>query len=547
MRRNRARGASTFVLLVLLVITTTTAGSAQDYSVLYNFGTNPGDPQYPADPGIIAQGRDGSLYSTTVYGGANTCGNVGCGAVFKITPSGALSVVYSFTGGSDGAWPYSGLTLGTDGNFYGAASSGPGYGTIFRITPSGTLTVLHTFTGKDGAIPAAPPVQGLNGNFYGTTTSGTNGTGTVYRVTPAGTFTTLRQLYKVHGIVPAAPLVQATDGNFYGTTGLGGANGAGVAFRITPTGKFTDLYDFQPSYGANPWGGLIQAGDGNFYGMATGGGSSGAGSVFRITSTGQFSQLYSLNGTGDGQYPYAGLVQATDGNFYGTASYAGACPTCGTIFQAGLTGSFATLYDFETPTGNRSLVTLTQHTNGILYGDTYSGGTNLAGVFYSWDAGLGPFVTFLPAQSLGKVGATIGILGQGFNGTTGVSFGGVPATFTVSADTFLAAAVPDGARTGPITVTTNGGTLSSNKNFRVAPVIKSFASLSGPVGTAVVIKGVSLSQTIQVTFGGVVATDVTVNSDTKVTVIVPTGALKGKIAITTPGGTAQSPKMFTVM
>jgi uncharacterized repeat protein (TIGR03803 family) len=246
------------------------------------------------------------------------------------------------------------------------------------------------------------------------------------------------------------------------------------------------------------------------------------------------------------------LVQATDGSFYGAARFGGA--PYGTLYKISSTGSFIPLYDFEQATGASPAVTILQHTNGILYGDTECGGMGMngdcgggpAGVFYSWNAGLSPFVTFLPAQSLGKVGAAIGILGQGLTGTTGVSFGGVSATFTVSSDTFLTATVPSGALSGPITVTTPGGTLTSNKTFRVTPVIKKFTPSSGPVGTSVAITGISLTQTTVVSFGGVVATNFSVNSDTQVTAIVPTGAMTGKITITTPGGVAKSAASFTV-
>jgi hypothetical protein len=211
----------------------------------------------------------------------------------------------------------------------------------------------------------------------------------------------------------------------------------------------------------------------------------------------------------------------------------------------------SSLYDFDSTTGAIPEATLLQHTNGILYGDTYQGGTSIpacgnvgCGVFYSWAAGLKPFVSLVSTS--GKVGKTIEILGQGFTGTSGVSFNGVAASFTVVSDTYLTAVVPTGATTGSVTVTTPGGTLTSNKTFRVTPVILSFSPTSGKVGILVTITGNSLTQTTKVTFGGVQATSFTVKSDTKVTANVPVGAMTGKIAITTPGGTAVSPGVFTV-
>jgi hypothetical protein len=165
-------------------------------------------------------------------------------------------------------------------------------------------------------------------------------------------------------------------------------------------------------------------------------------------------------------------------------------------------------------------------------------------VFYSLDIGAAPFVSLVSATA--KVGKTVGIVGQGFTGTTGVSFDGIAASFKVASDTYLTATVPTGAKTGPVTVTTPGGTLNSGKTFRVTPQLLSFSPPSGPVGTSVVITGVSLTQTAKVTFGGVSATSFTVSSDTQVTATVPSGAKTGKIVITTQGGTASSATNFTV-
>jgi hypothetical protein len=223
----------------------------------------------------------------------------------------------------------------------------------------------------------------------------------------------------------------------------------------------------------------------------------------------------------------------------------------GTIFRLSAKGQVSDLYDFDVKTGFRPEANLLQHTNGILYGDTYEGGTSIpacgnsgCGVFYSVNAGLGPFVSLVTTS--GEVGKTIEILGQGFKGTTGVSFNGVAAKFTVVSATSLTAAVPAAATTGAVTVKTPGGTLISNKVFRVTPVILSFTPTSGKVGTSVTIKGNSLTQTKVVTFGGVKATSFKVKSDTVVMATVPTGAKTGHIGITTAGGTVFSSAIFTV-
>jgi len=166
-------------------------------------------------------------------------------------------------------------------------------------------------------------------------------------------------------------------------------------------------------------------------------------------------------------------------------------------------------------------------------------------VVYSLDVGLGPFVNLVTAS--GKEGTKIGILGQGFTAASVVKFGGTQATtVTRQGTTFLNATVPAGALTGLVTVTTGATTLTSNNTFRVTPTFPSFSPTSGPVGTSVVLTGTGLTQTTKVTFGGVKATTVTVNSDTQVTANVPTGAVTGKIAITTLGGSVKSTTNFTV-
>lgn len=518
---------------------------AQTFSVLYDFGAT-GDPLSPSYEGIIAQGRDANLYSTSPN--ANSSAN---GTVFAITPSGTLTVPYYFT---EGNVPKSGLTLGTDGYFYGTTvQANNDSGEVFKVTPSGSLIVLHTFTnGDDGGAPVAPPIEGADGNLYGTTTTGgANGWGTVYKLTPSGTFTTIYSFVDyAHGVDPWAPLVQGTDGNFYEATYEGGSSSGGVFFRITPSGKFTLLYNFSGIVG--PVGPLVQGSDGNFYGTTSQGGANGLGAIFKLTPGGKLTVLHNFRGQ-DGSGAYAGLTLANDGNFYG-ATYEGGNSTncqsgCGAIFRISPKGKFTVLYNFDMTTGMYPFVTLIQHTNGILYGDTARGGiskecTQGCGVFFSLNMGLNPFVSMVLAS--GKVGSTAEILGQGFTGTKAVSFNGTAASFNVVSDTYLTATVPSGATTGSVTVTTPGGVLTSNKAFRVTPQIKSFKPSSGPVGTQVTITGVSLTQTTKVTFGGVAATNFTVNSDTQVTAYVPMGAKTGHIAITTPGGVAVSKDVFTV-
>ncbi len=544
------------VAVLVLALTTSTTSQAQSFSVLHDFlGTNSGDGCNPTYSGIVAQGRDGNMYGTTLAGGSPIEVNVG--TVLQLTPAGPnLSpVIYSFPGDESAGWyPVGGLTLGTDGYFYGTTyyyglPGGSYFGSVFQIKPGGSPTYLYKFTGgTDGRYPTAPPILGTDGNWYGTTQGDSSNPGSVYKLTPSGQFTSLYQF--VHGEQPQDALVQATDGNFYGTTHYGGTSNNGSVFRITPAGKLTVIYNFDTTHGAAPYSPLIQGADGNFYGTTTAGGSAFGGVVFKLSPAGNITVLYNFIQGDTPSVPIGGLVQATDGYLYGATNNGnshGGTTSDGTIFRMkAIRSTPSYLHDFDLTMGRGPQDTLLQHTNGILYGDTLQGGdpSSGCGVFYSWNQALKPFVSLVSTS--GKVGKTIEVLGQGFTGTTGISFNGVGATFTVVADTYLTAAVPTGATTGPVVVTTPSGTLTSNKTFRVTPQILSFNPPSGPVGTAVTITGVSLTQATKVTFGAVNATTFTVNSDTQVTATVPTGAKTGKIGITTAGGAVTSSGTFTV-
>ncbi len=437
-----------------------------------------------------------------------------------------------------------------------AVAQAQGFSVVYKFNP----------LKLDSANPSYPGIiaQGRDGNLYSSTTQGGNkwpATGTVYKITPSGTFTTLYTFDVLLGTGLVAPLVQGTDGLFYGiSSGGGNSAGYGTVFKISSTGHLTVLYNFKNGTdGAFPVGGLTQGLDGNFYGTTERGGGTtcsrgGCGTVFKITPSGALTTLYQFGGGEDGRYPDGGLVQASDGKnvyFYGTTAGDPFVPACGTIFHIGSAGAstFSRLYTFpvDGTTGCNPEVTLLQRTTGVLYGDTTKGGLG-SGVFYSLDLNLPPFVSILPPLSVAKVGKTIQILGQDFLGTSGVSFfNGASANFTVVSDTYLTAVVPNGAQTGFVTVTTPVGTLTSNKKFRVTPQVKSFIPISGSVGSSVTITGVSLLQTTKVTIGGKKAS-FTVLNDSTVTATVPDRAATGKkITITTQGGTASSPTVFTVI
>ena len=377
-------------ILFVICVAAAVAAPAQNFTTLYRFCslTNCSDGEY-LYAGLI-QGTDGNFYGTTTFGGAN-----GQGTVFRITPDGTLTTLHSFAG-TDGCCSHAGLIQGTDGNFYGTTGGGGanGDGTVFRITPDGTLTTLHSFAGTDGGYPIAGLIRGTDGNFYGTTNEGgANGDGTVFRITPDGTLTTLHSFCSLtnctDGASPLAGLIQATDGNFYGTTEEGGANfckhtdgsqGCGTVFKTTPDGTLTTLYSFcsltKCTDGAEPVAGLIQATDGNFYGTTGGGttgggGANGSGTVFRITPDGTLTTLYSfcsLTNCTDGANPYAGLIQATDGNFFGTTLAGGAYRYYGTIFEFTPAGLLGTLHSFGDGDGEAPVAGLIQATDGRFYG-----------------------------------------------------------------------------------------------------------------------------------------------------------------------------------
>src|ERR1022692_1853568 len=446
--------------------------------------TDGGGPQ----AGLV-QAANGDLYGTTFFGGTN-----GQGTVFKITQGGTLTTLYSFcsqTNCTDGAAPFAGLVQAANGDLYGTTASGGAnngeYGTVFKITPGGTLTTLYSFCSQtncaDGAYLVAGLVQAANGDLYGTTWfGGTNGQGTVFKITPGGTLTTLynfcSQTNCTDGDPPIAGLVQAANGDLYGTTSGGGNLGWGTVFKITPSGTLTTLYGFcsqtNCADGGAPDAGLVQAANGDLYGTTYGGGNLGWGTVFKITPSGTLTTLYgfcSQTNCADGGAPDAGLVQAADGDLYGTASSQGANSYGGTVFKITPGGTLTTLYSFCSESGctdgQYPYAGLVQDTNGDFYGTTTQKGGAASGTVFSLSVGLGPFVK--PRPPFGKVGAAIKILGTNLTGATSVSFNGTVAVFEVVSTSEITTTVPAGASSGKLQVVTPSGTLSSNASFLVVP------------------------------------------------------------------------------
>jgi uncharacterized repeat protein (TIGR03803 family) len=460
---------------------------AQTYTVLSHLGTiNAGGGTSP-----LIQGFDGNFYGASRFGGANNNG----GVIYKVTPDGVATALYSFCAQprcSDGSQPL-GLALGRDGNFYGSTFGGGvvdathgGYGTAFKMTPKGVLTTLTTFCGttcRGGFEPTAVALA-QNGSFFGSTGGGgSHNRGTIFKMTTKGVLTTVYNFCPKKGCPdgasPLFPLLAATNGDLYGTTN--GETYQSTFFKLTPTGLLTVLHTFcvDPACldGADPMGAAVEGTEGNFYGTTYGRGAEGGGTIYQLTPQGEFTALYSFCGKGacpSGTDPATGLTLGSDGNFYGTTmaggdrTNGGCGGGCGTIFQFTPQNALTTLYTFcpqpKCLDGADPETPLAQGTDGNFYGVANAGG-NTGAPFYKLDMGLEPFVKTLP--SIGRAGAVVIILGNNLTGTTEVAFNGASAVFKVVSSTEISAKVPPGASTGKVTVTRPSGTLSSNVTFTV--------------------------------------------------------------------------------
>ncbi len=464
------RPAGKFVFLIGLYITAISL-SAQTLSSLFLFdGSNGAIPA-----GGLVRGLDGYLYGTTSPGGAND----NAGTIFKVTPTGDFRLIYNFcpqAGCPDGRLPIGGLVQTTDGSLYGITNEGgsDNAGTIFKFKLN-TLTLLHSFNLTDGSKPSAGLTQDFDADFYGVTTfGGASNNGTIFRVTRGGSFTLLHSFGGEDGANPSAALVQAANGDFFGTTYEGGAQNAGSIFKISRRGAFTSIYSFcsQASCadGLGPLAGLVQGSDGDFYGTTYGGGGTdGLGTIFKITPTGVLTTLYRFDGT-NGFNPQSALVLANDGNLYGVTPYGGS-DDAGTLFKMSPEGDLTTLGAFcggepNCSGGMNPSLPLLQDTNGKFYGVTGAGGPGDAyGTVFAFSDNLSPFVETVPNR--GAPGALVRILGTNLATTIGVSFDEVPAPFAVVSSSEILTSVPLGAKSGTVQVVTRAGTISSNVEFRV--------------------------------------------------------------------------------
>ncbi len=477
---------SVLVLLVVFGFSTRSAlaqGEEEDaanatFATVHTFdGTDGANPQT-----VLVQATNGDLYGTTPGGGANCAATTLCGTIFKISADGQLATLYSFCAQlncADGAGPAA-LVQASNGDLYGTTGSGGtgcppvGCGTVFKITPKGALTTLYNFCPQvpcvDGRLPVAGLIQATNEDLYGTTLyGGVANQGTIFKITPSGELKTLYSFCVASlcpdGALPFGGLMQATDGYLYGTTGNGGGGDFGTIFRTTLSGSLTTLdslcqRNVCPA-GAPSYAGLVQATDGNLYGTTVFGG------IFRITPWGAFATVVHPCCTND--IIYSGLAQANNGDLYGI-TYSAGVDSRGTIFKVTLGGTFTTLHSFCTQTncadGGNPGGALVQGTNGKFYGTTVNGGANGYGTVFALSTGLEPFVKTQP--TVGKVGEVVRILGNSLIGATSITFNGLPATFTVLSATEIRTTVPTGATTGKVKVVTPSRTLTSNIAFEVA-------------------------------------------------------------------------------
>jgi uncharacterized repeat protein (TIGR03803 family) len=494
----------TLLLGALFVMSTLGANAGVTLTTLHSFEwfTN------GATPASLVRGNDSNYYGTTVGGGTYDYGTI-----FKITTNGALTTMYSFTGSNDGGNPYGGLILGADGNFYGAAYTGGAskhYGTIFKFTTNGALSSLYSFTGGlDGGNPFGGLIQTPDGVLYGTGSGGgASGWGNVFKVTTNGALTNLYAFTGGNdGSVPYAPLVRGTDGNLYGTTRYGGTNSDGTVFKITTNGALTSLLSFNLTNGANPQAGLVQSTDGNFYGTTFNGGTVNDGTIFRISSTGAFSNLYSFTGVGDGGNPFAKLVIGSDGTFYGTGVSGGASNQ-GSVFGYRLTGVTTNIYSFTGGTdGGSPSAPLLLGTDGLFYGTTTTHGSsnvNSAGTVFKLASNgiISSLYVFTCANEgevpyAGVVQGTDGLLYGTVSGGGSNSYGAV---FKISTNGILTSLYSflgsDGANPqAPVVqgtdgnfygTTYSGGTNGQGTVFKIATngILTSLYSFSGPDGSS---------------------------------------------------------------
>lgn len=374
MKSKTLRYMVTMLVFLAAPIVFSLTGQAQTFELIHTFTGVP-DGAYPV-AGLV-RGESGEFYGTTAGGGLNDAGTV-----FRLERKKPWneSVLYSFTGGDDGESPFASLVRDRLGNLYATASGGGefGCGTVFKLDQTGKETVLYSFGGGlDGAFPYAGVVLDGRGNVYGVAQSGGSGAsyGTIFKVDTTGNETVLYTFTGgAAGEYPFAGLVWR-DGWLYGTTAGDGTLIYGTVFKVARTGRYTLLHTFtgQPD-GAFPIAVLVRDGMGNLYGTTQEGGISNSGTIFKVDASGELTVIYNFAGAPDGKWPYSGLVRDAAGNFYGTTALGGSFDS-GMIFKLDTAGNLTTLYSFTGgEDGASPRGTLLRDVAGSLYGTASNGG-----------------------------------------------------------------------------------------------------------------------------------------------------------------------------
>jgi uncharacterized repeat protein (TIGR03803 family) len=391
------------ISIVMLMLAEIVAASAPKEAVLHHFGTG---TDGAAAYGRVISDAAGNLYGTTAFGGTSSAG-----IVFELTnpeaPAGwTESILYNFSGGSDGSQPYGGLIFDSAGNLYGTTYRGgaSSAGTVYELTRgkggTWTETVLYSFAGgADGLGPQSDLNFDQAGNLYGTTNNGGSpGNGIVFKLTPgqggSWTETVLHRFMTNEGTSPRAAVIFDKNGSLYGTLANGGAFGAGAVFRLKPTsgGAWNEetLYTFTGGIdGFGPLCRLVLF-RGNLYGTTVIGGGSGVGTVFELSPPASHHGAWTLNVLhtfacgGDGCFPWAGLTMDSNGTFYGTTQFGGLPSNGGTVFALKQEGGIwfeGVVFSFKLSIDQLAAGAVLLGKGGALYGTTIGSSKNAGAVF----------------------------------------------------------------------------------------------------------------------------------------------------------------------
>ncbi len=376
-RQQAAIAALALAAVLGLATLTSQAAQAQTFKVLYNFkGSKDGATPYAP----LIRDDAGNLYGTAEAGGAS-----GAGTVFKVNKSGKETVLYSFTGGADGANPFAGLVRDAAGNLYGATAYGgaSGVGTVFKLSKTGKETVLHSFAGgtSDGCYPFGGLLQDTVGNLYGTTeVCGASGVGTVFKISKTGNETILHSFAggSTDGEFPSfTSLLMDANDNLYGVAEQGGTSNLGVVYKLSKAGKLTVLHSFAggTTDGCDAFGTPAMDAAGNLYGTANACGSSEVGIVWKVSKKGKETVLHNFTaGPSDGSEPVAGVVMDAEGNLYGD-TYQGGSANLGTVYKLNTKGKITLLHTFTGSDGDYPYAGVLRDASGNLYSTTIYGGS----------------------------------------------------------------------------------------------------------------------------------------------------------------------------